>query len=228
MLLAFSAGEVAEEALAAALVDADAGVARAAAVSLAGRPSARAQGVLARALDHREAEVRRIAARAVGRWSGEAIDTSAPEPERRTAARRIAEKLLAVEGAELRNAVMRVPQNASARRRQVRTAAPLPLSAGERDGVRGPATAPLPLPSREREGVRGFAALAGAVAVATVEEEPALGAAVMGEIRSALRGRTVDELAGTLARDRMTVEASLRTLVAQGQLVVRGPRFFVR
>jgi hypothetical protein len=71
------------------------------------------------------------------------------------------------------------------------------------------------------------AALASAVAVAPAELEPALGTAVMGEIRSALRGRTVDELAETLARDRMTVEASLRALVAQGRLVVRGPRFFV-
>jgi hypothetical protein len=37
----------------------------------------------------------------------------------------------------------------------------------------------------------------------------------------------VDEISTTLARDRLTVEASLRSLVAQGRLVVRGPRFFM-
>lgn len=216
MLLAFSQGEVAEDALVNALLDRDAGVARAAAVALAGRPSGRAQGALARALDHREAEVRRVAARAVGRWSGEAVDASAPEAERRTAARRIAEKLLTVETAELRTAVMRVPQAASARRRQARTgkqpgAPPRAAPGAARGG-------PAPVPA---------AALHAAVAVASPEPDPELAGAVVAEVRAALRGCTVDELSTTLARDRMTVEATLRALVAQGRLVVRGPRFFM-
>ena len=219
MLLGFTRGDLPEEALAAALLDRDAGVARAAAVALSGRPTARAQGALARALDHREPEVRRIAARAVGRWSGEAVDTAAAEPERRFAARRISEKLLAVEGTDLRNAVMRIPQAVSARRRQqVRPARPVAAVAA---AFPGPA-------ARAPAAVSPAAALQAAVAtVATVEADPVLATAALAEVRAALRGRTVDELAEALARDRLTVEAALRSLLAQGRLTVRGPRFFV-
>ena len=76
--------------------------------ALAGRPSARAQGALVRALDHRDDSVRRAAARAVSRWSGEQVDVAAPEAERRRVARRIADQLLALEGDALRSAVTRV------------------------------------------------------------------------------------------------------------------------
>jgi hypothetical protein len=110
VLLGFAPGESAEDALASALSDRDPGVARTAAAALAGRPSARAQGALARALAHHEPDVRAVAARAVARWSGEAVvDTAAPEADRRRAARRIAEKLLEMDGGALRDAVTRVP-----------------------------------------------------------------------------------------------------------------------
>ncbi len=69
--------------------------------------------------------------------------------------------------------------------------------------------------------------LRAAVAVASPEPDPELGTSVVAEVRAALRGRTVDEISTTLARDRMSVEAALRALVAQGRLVVRGPRFFM-
>jgi predicted transcriptional regulator len=62
---------------------------------------------------------------------------------------------------------------------------------------------------------------------AVVDADPALAAAALAEVRTSLRGRTVDELAEALGRDRLTIEAAVRTLVAQGRLVVRGPRFFV-
>ncbi len=248
VLLGFTAGEAAVDALAAALGDGDPGVARAAAVALSGRPSARAQGALAKALSHAQPEVRRAAARAVGRWSGEAVDTSAPEAERRRAARRITEKLLAVDAAELRNAVTRVPTSPRAR-------PPIPapglgpgLARGAGDYVAVPAHAPVrasegaihsqstatsaPPPWKGAGRGEGRPAGAGAllhsaVAVAMPEADPGLAFAALAEVRTALRGRTTDELAATLSCDRAAVEASLRALVAQGQLVARGPRFFM-
>jgi len=219
VLLGFSSGDAADDALAAALGDRDAGVARAAAVALSGRPSARAQGALAKALGHPELEVRKAAARAVGRWSGEAVDTAAPENERRRTARRIAERLLAVDLAALRTAVTRVP-------------APVPPVPGRYPGSVPTKTA-RPATAREASHGAGIAvavAASGAraaVAVAAPPSDSRLADAALAEVRATLRGRTADELAATLSRDRSAVEASLRELVAQGQLVARGPRFFM-
>jgi HEAT repeat protein len=187
VLLGFRGGDAADEALASALADRDAGVARAAAVALAGRPSRRAQGTLARALDHREAAVRRAAARAVERWSGERVDENAAGAERRRAALRIGERLHAMDGAELRQAVSRI------------------------------ATATLPLPSRA----------AAPAATAVVDPDPALEAAVTGEVRTALRGRTCAEIAAALGAGSPAVEGTLRALAARGLLVARGPRWFL-
>jgi len=209
VLLGFTPGEAAEQALAAALADRDPGVARTAAVALSGRPSALAQGALARALDHPVPEVRRTAARAVGRWSGELVDASAPEPERRRAARRIAEKLLAVGGSELRTAVTKVAVRAPVSSTRPRSPSP---EAAPRAKV-APAAAPQPE-------VR-------VAAVMTTGPDPSLAAAAIAEVRTALRGRTAEEMAEVLRRDRAAVEATLRTLVAEGALVARGPRFFM-
>ncbi len=106
LLLGFAPGEGAEEALAAALADPDRGVARAAAAALSGRPTARAQGALARGLEHPDASVRRAAATALGRLAGEAVDADAPASARRATSRRIAEKLAAMGGEEIRAAVL--------------------------------------------------------------------------------------------------------------------------
>ncbi len=106
ILLGFAPGGRAEEALAAALSDPDRGVARAAAAALSGRPTARAQGALARGLEHPDASVRRAAATALGRLAGEKVDADAPASARRATSRRIAEKLAAMGGEELRAAVL--------------------------------------------------------------------------------------------------------------------------
>ncbi len=142
VLLGFTKGDGADDALASALGDRDAGVARAAAAALSGRPSARAQGALARALDHRAPEVRQAAARAVGRWSGEAIDLAASEPDRRRTARRMSEKLLGVGGAALREAVTHVAfskatphARATANGRAAGSGAPPPPPAPPVDGA---------------------------------------------------------------------------------------------
>jgi len=65
------------------------------------------------------------------------------------------------------------------------------------------------------------------VAVAALSADPALATAALAEVRAALRGRTAEELCATLGSERVTVESTLRALVAQGQLVARGPRFFM-
>jgi hypothetical protein len=251
VLLGFTPGAPAEDALTSALGDRDAGVARAAAVALAGRPSARAQGALARALDHREPAVRRAAARAVGRWSGEVVDVAAAEPERRRAARRIAEKLLAVDGATLRSAVTHVPaaplDSAPPALRSGRTGVsapaagtyrlPVTASVAPRSGVGLPVTAsvaprsgvglPVTASVAPRSGAESSRAATRSATVTVAPPDPALAEGAVAEVRAALRGCTVDDLAAALSRDRATVEASLRALVAQGRLVARGPRFFM-
>jgi predicted transcriptional regulator len=63
--------------------------------------------------------------------------------------------------------------------------------------------------------------------VAEPDADPSLADAALSEVRMALRGRTAEELASALARDRLAVENALRSLVAQGRLVARGPRFFM-
>ncbi|HTP28494.1 MAG TPA: HEAT repeat domain-containing protein [Anaeromyxobacteraceae bacterium] len=205
VLLGFTPGAAVDDALCIALADRDPGVARAAAVALAGRPSPRAQAALARALDHRHPEVRRAAARAVQRWSGESVDPSAPDSERRRAARRIAEKLLALSGAQLRSAITKVP------------------FPSRENGARSPP----PRPAARVEEPRVDLLAVQATVPAPAQRDSSLDSAALAEVRSALRGRTVDELAAMLARDRATVEASLRALVVQGKLVARGPRFLV-
>ena len=251
VLLGFARGEAADDALAGALADRDAGVARAAAAALAGRPSPRAQGALARALEHREPAVRRAAALATARWSGEAVDTSAPEAERRRAARRIAEKLLEVGGDELRSAVTKVPvaaappprpsppvgervkvfssspsgERVKTAQRAPRVPSPSPFIAGSAPRV----SSPSPSQGEGRGEGRRLAAAAPktTVAVAALSADPALATAALAEVRAALRGRTAEELCATLGSERVTVESTLRALVAQGQLVARGPRFFM-
>jgi hypothetical protein len=199
LLLGFARGPGVEEALRATLADRDAGVARTAALALSGRPTASAQGALARALDHGEESVRRVASTAVARWCGESVAAAAPAEDRRRAARRIAERLSAVGSAALHDAVVADP-----------AASPRPLAA------RAPASAPLSATARLAR-----------TAVAVVEipsgdlspgEE-----AVLLELRSALRGRTPEEIARIVPGG---ADRALATLVARGVAVKRGMRYF--
>jgi len=203
LLLGFARGPTAEDALASALADRDDGVARAAALALAGCPTSRAQGALARSLDHRVEGVRRIAAEAVARWSGEAVRAELSSEDRRRAGRRIAGKLATLDAGALRAAVV--------------SAAP-------------PALEPLPPRPARREAAAGAAASPiaprAAVAVAVLEAPPAepgsAEAAVLLEIRSALRGRTREEIGELVPRG----AAALEALLARGAVVRRGQRYF--
>ncbi len=215
ILLGFAAVDDADEALASALSDRDAGVARAAAAALAGRPSARAQGALAKALDHREPAVRAAASRAVARWAGEAPDAAAPQDERRRASRRITEKLLGIDDGALRSAVTRVPC-APSRRTEERLACRPPPMTGR--------AACSPSLSKGEGRAGGGAAVATATAAVTLDLS--LCDAAVAELRAALRGRTPDEIASALGRDRPSVEAALTALVQGGRAARRGPRFY--
>ena len=203
LLLGFARGPSAEEALASALSDRDGGVARAAALALSGRPSAEAQGALARALDHREEGVRRVAAEAVSRWSGESVAPALPPEERRRASRRIAGKLASLDRAALRAAVV----------------AAAPALEPER------ARAPEARPRREASGALAVPAPAARSVVAVAELPAAPGPAeqaVLVEVRSALRGRTPEEIAAAVPGG----AEALRVLEARGHVVMRGHRYF--
>jgi HEAT repeat protein len=223
VLLGFTRGDGADDALASALSDRDAGVARAAAAALAGRPSARAQGALARALDHREAAVRGAASRAVARWAGESPDAAAPDVERRRASRRIAERLLELDGSALRSAVTRVAVPATAVAAPVRPE----RRAAESKGPLTPISTGTPSVRPERSAAESKGAPAPRSTTVAPAADPALADAALFEIRAALRGRTPDELASALGRDRPTVEAALCALAAQGRVARRGPRFYM-
>jgi HEAT repeat protein len=215
LLAGFLPGTRAEDALASALGDRDAKVARAAALALSGRPSARAQGALVRALDHGEPGVRRAAADSVSRWSGEPVDAEASVGERRRAARRIADKLAALGEATLRDAVVAAGDPGwTAAATSARTSRRASTRAANTAPTRASAPAPAPL-----------ARTAVAVVDAPGPPDP-LEEAVIAEVRAALRGRTLDELAATVAGGRPAAEAALRSLVARGALALRGARFF--
>jgi len=250
LLLGFAKGERAEDALASALADRDASVARAAALALSGRPTVRAQGALAKALDHREAGVRRAAAEAVGRWAGEPVDAAASPAERRRAGRRIADKLAAVDASALRDAVV---AGAPARPAQAVPAATAPVpraaaparaaavpsraAAPARAAIANPASAASPIPPAApapspASHAPAAAALSHARSAVAVLDPPAEGGdpleeAIVVEVRSALRGRTPDELAAALSTGTAAVEAAVNALVARGTLAQRGPRFFM-
>jgi hypothetical protein len=66
-----------------------------------------------------------------------------------------------------------------------------------------------------------------AVADAPGPSDP-LEEAVVAELRAALRGRSLDELAAVVPGGRPAAEVALRSLVARGALAQRGARFFVR
>jgi len=202
LLLGFQAGAGAEEALAIALADADRGVARAAAAALSGRPSARAQEVLSRGLEHPDASVRRAAGAALARLSGEAVDADAPPPARRAASRRVAERLAAMNGEEIRAAVLRSAPGAP-------RAAPL---------------APTRAPARLGHARAAVAVLSAAPAADDAGTD--LDAGLLAELRAALRGNTSDGLAAALRAPRARVDAALEALAVRGAVALRGTRWF--
>jgi len=192
-------------------------VARAAALALAGRPNAAAQGALARAVDHREEGVRRAAAEAVARWSGETVRAGSSAEERRRAARRIADRLAELDSGALRDAVVgAAAAEAPAPSRAAQAAAP-----AARPALAAAPGAPVPSPPSPGAAPRARAAVA--VLEAPGDELGPLEQAVLLEIRSALRGRSADDIARAVPGD---AEGALRSLVARGAVVLRGLRYF--
>ena len=167
-----------------ALGDPDRGVARAAAAALSGRPTARAQGALARALEHPHETVRRAAATSLARVAGEPVPADGSGPALRAASRRISARLAAMDGAALRDAVLAGaadgPSPAPVPARKVVTAA-ASTPAPARTVVTAASSAPAP------------ARVATAVMVQERAPIPAPGdsgleTAILFEVRAALRG----------------------------------------
>ena len=213
--LGFFRGPSVEEALRATLADRDPGVARAAALALSGRSTATAQGALARALDHGDESVRRVASKAVARWSGESVAAAAPAEDRRRAARRIAEKLSGVGATALRDAVVADPAATPARAAAVAPAAARPV-------VPAPPVPPRPAPTPGSATARLARAAVAVIEVPAGELSPGE-EAVMLELRSALRGRTPEEIARVVPGG---ADRALAALVARGAAVKRGVRYF--
>jgi hypothetical protein len=233
LLLGFSSGAGVEVALSAALADPDRGVARAAAAALSGRPTARAQGALARGLEHPDASVRRAVASALGPLAGERVDADAPASDRRATSRRIAEKLAAMGGEEIRTAVLAAAPNAA------RVEAPA-ANAARAVAPAATASAGMPKanaskgssPSPRGAGARGFgpSAPGARTAVATVtttSADASLEPAIVAEVRAALRGCTAADLSAALGAPAPRVDATLAALASKGTLVQRGPRWFM-
>lgn len=220
MLLGFAAGDGADEALSSALADADPGVARAAAAALGGRTSTRAQAALARALDHGEAAVRRVAARAVERWSGEQVNPGAEPAERRRVSRRIAERLHALQRSDLRGALVKAATAMAPSRTATQTPTATRIATPTPTATPTSTSTPIPTPVAAAPAARS--------AVAVAEVEPGLAEAILLEVRAALRGCTEADLAAALGRRGGELAGSLATLVARGELVARGPRYFQR
>jgi hypothetical protein len=55
---------------------------------------------------------------------------------------------------------------------------------------------------------------------------PGLEAALVAEVRAALRGCTTDDLAAATGEPHERIEASLQALAARGALALRGTRWF--
>lgn len=229
LLLGFAHGGRVEEALAEALSDEDRGVAKAAAAALCGRPTAGAQSALVRGLDHDDVSVRRTAADALARLSGEPVLFEGSPAARRVASRRIAERLASMGNEEIRDAVLdSAPTFPSARRREL-------LAAGETKVPVRPAPARLAAASRpESSRVSAGANAARAAVEIAVADAPGpaalvadeLAVSTLAEVRSALRGRTDEELARALATGTREIADVTGRLEQAGALVRRGPRWF--
>jgi hypothetical protein len=138
-----------------------------------------------------------------------------------------------------RRALERLPRNAAAidrlsdaihdPDRSVRRVALLMLS-----GLEGPAARALLEAAAESgdDELRSFARTTlgrggGEGAVRGPFEDESFAGAVEEELRSALRGRSSDELVDRLGASALTLSGLLERLVAQGRIVRRGPRFHI-
>jgi len=172
--------------------------------------------------------------------AGEPVSADGAAPELRATSRRIAARLAAMDGAELRDAVL-----AGAGGSQPVTARPS-TSSGRADSH-----PPLGLPVRQAQGRSELArptparpstgsgradgqpaTVARAAAAVMVQEAPApsaapgLEAAILSEVRIALRGVAPADLAAAVGAAPDAVAAALETLRARGTLVQRGSRWF--
>ncbi|HEX3020457.1 MAG TPA: HEAT repeat domain-containing protein [Chitinispirillaceae bacterium] len=221
LLLSFINSTTATEALSSMLSDQDPSVVRVAARALSGRPDIRAQSALINALDHPESAVRRYAADAVKSWSGEVVDPNALPAERRRAARRLADKLTRLEEGALRKAVIQVSP--------VSATIDQPSAVHQKPEI-VPGNPPTPKPQiieMDKKVIVDHASVPVSQIPVQEKKHSVLEGSLIGEIRTSLRGRTAEELSVLTNAELAAVSASLTTLVNQGIISQRGPRFFM-
>jgi hypothetical protein len=198
--------------------------------------------------------VREAAAASLGRVAGEPVDAGGTASARRASGRRIAERLAAMDGEELRAAVLRSAATVTA---STRMSLPLPRGGeGQGEGARAPARAartavavlaqPTPLtPSLSPRSAAGKGEIrisplplagGGEIKISPLPlggEGQGEGAnsellpQVLAELRSALRGCTEEQLAIALATPRPRIDAALAGLAARGAAERRGTRWFM-
>jgi polyhydroxyalkanoate synthesis regulator phasin len=222
LLLSFITSNTATNALISMMSDRDAGVARIAAQALSGRSDIQSQSALIKSLNHQEISVRQCAADAVMSWSGEMVDPNASAVERRRAARRVADKLTRIEDGALRKAVNKatVAESAKARVSGVQRAPEAPSSIS-------PGPKPKKIEKDKNSVVNNDSVVVAQVTIPGEKKQSALEASLLDEIRTSLRGRTVEELSQLSSTEMTKVAALLSTLVKRGEIAQRGSRFFM-
>jgi hypothetical protein len=166
----------------------------------------------------------------VERWSGEQVDPGAAPAERRRVSRRIAERLHALQHSDLRGALARTAGELTAvDRAATRTATPTSPRIATPTPIATPTSPRIATatPTATRIATATPTAISAPVQrVAVAEVDAGLLEAILGEVRMALRGCTEAELAAALGRRPGELQGSLSALVARGQLISRGPRYF--
>ena len=202
--------------LAAATKDPDRAVRRRASLLALGLSGDAALALGEQAIRDEDSEVRALAALVLGASGGgrsrELVQGALrdPEPKVRQAASQALSRILGQDVSAV------VSMDDAQRRREVRRLSALPARPVTREWVsaKTPAAAPQ----------LTLAPLAAKAAPRVVPEE--LCAALVLEVRSAIRGRTLPDLCLATSREALAVEEALGLLAARGQVVRRGSKFF--
>ena len=237
-LLVLSPQEAAPH-LAQAVKDPDRSVRRRASLLALGMEGDGARRLGEQAIHDADPEVRSLAALALGAGSGESarllLLESLKDPEVRVR-RSAAQSLARILGQDV-SAV--VDMDEGRRRREIRRLATLPVQpvraslsspaptrAAPAPAPRAPVQAAPPVPAPAPPPAAAAPAPTRAPARATPSPVEALCAPLLTEIRAAIRGRSLGELASGLSASPQLTEEALALLVARGAVVRRGHKYF--
>jgi hypothetical protein len=239
-LLALSPQEAAPH-LAQAVKDPDRSVRRRASLLALGMEGEGARRLGEQAIHDADPEVRSLAALALGAGSGESarllLLESLKDPEVRVR-RSAAQSLARILGQDVSGVV---DMDEGRRRREIRRlatlpvqpvraslSAPLPTRSAPAPAPRAPVQAPPPVPAPAPPPAAAAPAPAPARTPVRAAPSPveALCAPLLAEVRAAIRGRSLGELASGLSASPQLTEEALALLVARGAVVRRGHKYF--